>query len=203
MVTEQIMEREFYDGTIRQNHKTGWLNANDLLTLGNDYRQSIGLPKARLDRFLRTQERKAFIEQIMEEEQITKVTKTTRGNNGGTWLHPLLFTELAMYLSPKFKYIAMKWLTDKLLESRDNSGNSYREMTSAIQENYNLGGQLGLEIPKIAKKIKSKLGVDDWNKATEEQLKYRDKIHQGIILLAQAEVPLEKNITISLKSIDK
>lgn len=198
MKTEQIMQRDFYGGIIRQQHKTGWLNATDLLRIGNDYRESLGLPKARLQKFLDKKATKEFIEQILEEEKIAKVVKAQRGKQGGSWMHPMLFVDFAMYLNPKFKYEAMAWLTDRLLLNRDVSGESFKEMMSVISREYNYGGRMGLVAPKIAYKIKTFVGVDDWNLASEEQLKKRDEIQKKIIFGAQLKAPIEEVITKAL-----
>ena len=40
------------------------------------------------------------------------------------------------------------------------------------------------DIQHLANKIKVECGVDDWETATEEQLKLRNKIHENISLLS-------------------
>lgn len=42
MVTTQIIQRQFYGKTIQQNHHTQFLCVNDILSVGNAYRKSIG-----------------------------------------------------------------------------------------------------------------------------------------------------------------
>ena len=40
------------------------------------------------------------------------------------------------------------------------------------------------DIQILALRIKKECGVEDWNKATEEQLQLRDRIHNNIALLS-------------------
>lgn len=191
MKTTQIIERPFYNGIIQQDHKTGWMNTNQLLVLGNSYRKSIGKAPARLQHYLETEKTKEFIQEIMEQEKIVEVKKGKKGRYGGTWMHPLLFIDFAMYINPAFKYEAMNWLMDQLLQYRDCSGESYKAMGHAISDAYGIYGKVGTVIPKIAKQIKLAVGVDDWNKTTEENLKRRDEIHKKIIFGVQLKAPLD------------
>ena len=70
MKTTQIMERPFRDGTIRQNHKTGWFNATDLLRVGNQYREQIGLNKKAIADYLKNDSTKEYIKEILEREDL-------------------------------------------------------------------------------------------------------------------------------------
>ena len=37
----------------------------------------------------------------------------TRGKyNGGTWMHPMLFIDFAMWINPSFKYDVLKFVYD-------------------------------------------------------------------------------------------
>jgi len=182
MKTVQILERPFYDGVVRQNHKTGFLNMNDLVKIGNNYRLSLGLSKLKIENYWNSKATNEFIEQVMDLEKISIVKTATRGRNGSTWIHSSVFMDMAMWINPKFKAIVMRWLFDNLLLFRDESGESYKKMSSSISEKYKLnGGKLGVEITRVARKIKVALKVTDWNTATEEQLKQRDQIHKNIM----------------------
>lgn len=199
MKTTQIIERPFYDGVIQQDHKTGFLNTKNMVELGNQYRKSMSLAPVRLDTYLKSNKTKEFIEQILEQEQITTVLNSKRGKYGGTWMHPLLFVDFAMFVSPKFKYLAMSWLSDHLLSFRDASGESYKAMGSELEKNYQLGAKIGVIIPSIARKIKFAVGVDNWNKASEEELKKRDSIHNKIIFGSKMKVDLNDLVDLAIK----
>ena len=48
----------------------------------------------------------------------------------------------------------------------------------------------------IARTIKEKMGVTDWNKASDQQLKARDSIHRDICLLCEAGIHPTKALEI-------
>lgn len=202
MVTVQIMERKFRDGVIRQNHKTGWFNATDLLQVANQYRLQIGLDKRFIADYLKNDSTKEFIKTILDREDLSKAYEAKKGKGGGTWVHPLLLIDIAMWLSPDFKYEAMTWLEDRLIQNRDLSGNSFKKMALSVARYYgNEVAKAGISIPRIAKKIKDKLKVDDWNKTTEAKLKQRDEIQKNISLMLRAGVEINKACTLSLEEV--
>lgn len=164
--------------------------ANDLLVMGNKVRENDNLPIKQLASYFDTDETKEFINQIkwefgLEEHQIKKVTK---GRSGGTWVHPLIFVDLATWISPEFKVKIYKWVLDGLLEHRDNSGDSYKAMNKALTENYNI--QDPTFYIRLANFIAKACGVlhkgkDKWQLATEDQLKLRDNIHKRITIYSE------------------
>lgn len=56
-----------------------------------------------------------------------------KGVNQGTWMHPYLFIDFAMWLNPKFKLQVIKFIHDQLIEFRHGAGDNYRELSSAVQ----------------------------------------------------------------------
>jgi len=199
MKTAQIMMRPFKDGTIRQNHKTGWFNATDLIKIANNYRAQIGKKEKLIKDYFKTDSTIDFIKEILDRENISQAYISKKGKNGGTWVHPLLLIDIAMWLSPEFKYDAMKWLEDELIKNRDASGNSYKKMTSSVMQYMGSDvARAGIAIPKIAKAIKMNLGVDDWNAATQNQLKQRDEIQKNISMLLKAGIEINKACYISI-----
>lgn len=200
MKTAQIMSRPLLDGTIRQNHKTRWFNATDLLKLANRKNEQLGKPVKKIAHYFENDSTKEFMEEIMEKESLTLVYSSKKGKNGGTWVHPLLLIDIAMWLSPEFKYNAMKWLEDELINKRDESGESYKKMAHSIAQYMgNDIARVGIAIPKIAKAIKTNLNVSDWNSTTEENLKKRDEIQKNISILLKAGVEINKACITSLQ----
>lgn len=61
------------------------------------------------------------------------LTKTARGANGGTWMHPILFIKFAMYLNPAFEYQVIKFVADQMIDYRKEAGDSYRRLAAAVQ----------------------------------------------------------------------
>jgi len=194
MKTAQILERPFKDGKIRQNHKNGWFNATDLLHVANNYRVQVGLNKKAISDYLKTDNTKEFIKEILDRENLSLAYETKKGNNGGTWVHPLLLIDIAMWLSPEFKYEAMQWLSDNLTLHRDLSGESYKKVASYLQSREDIVplAKIGVIMPKVARYIKTHLNVDDWNKQDSQTLEKRDRIHKNFIMLLEAGVELNK-----------
>lgn len=201
MKTAQIMSRNLNGMTVRQNHKDGMFNANDLLTVYNEINSS----NKRLDTFLKTKATAEYINVIREQlaqksntpkkgelefplvhaVDVKQVIRTSRGRvNGGTWMHPYLFLDFAMWLSPEFKYKCMEWLHDQLIAFRDQAGDSFREVNSALSAN---GEKRQIEYINEARMINdivfgsSKGGQR--NTATEKQLDMLSKIQKADIKL--------------------
>lgn len=61
---------------------------------------------------------------------------TKRGKFGGTYMHPYLFVKFAMWLSPEFEVQVIKWVYDNLIDFRNQAGDHYLEMRSAIHDRY-------------------------------------------------------------------
>lgn len=202
MKTTQIMERKFRDGIIRQNHKSGWFNATDLIQVANQYRTQIGLEKKLIADYLRNNSTKEFIKEILDRENLSLAYESKKGKGGGTWVHPLILIDIAMWLSPDFKYEAMKWLEDRLIQNRDLSGDSYKKLASYLKNRTDIIpiAKLGIIMPKIARYIKEQLQVEDWNKTDETTLKQRDKIHNNFMMLLDAGVEINKALHIATKN---
>jgi len=73
-------------------------------------------------------------------------------------------------------------------------------MASLIQDKYG-ASKVGLMISVAAKRIKEVISVDNWNSATESQLKARDKVHNNIMILLEADVDIEKATNLALSKI--
>lgn len=204
MKTNQILKRDFMGMEVRQEHKTRFFNVNDFTKVANTYRKSKGLAVARFDRYIRTHQTQEFLNAIMEEENIAQVIKSTRGKDGSTWAHPLVFLDYAMWISPELKVKVYKWIYDNLAEFRDSSGDSYKVLTGVMQSSYPrlTHQELRELIQSLARAIKQVLKVEDWNCATEEQLRKRDTIHKNLQMLIKAGVDLQKAFNLSIENID-
>jgi hypothetical protein len=150
MKTNQVMQRtlpmgEMYnEQTVRQRTEDGFFNATDLLQIYNSLTGS----EKRLQHFMENKGTLDFIDVIIKKESELNnqnsgylenpmdPIKTTRGKNGGTWMHPYLFIDFAMWLSPEFKYNVIKWVYDKLIKFRHDAGDNYKLMSAAIKNVY-------------------------------------------------------------------
>ncbi len=105
MKTQQIMERPFCGSIIRQNHKTGFLNLNDLAQAGDKIRLEAGLPQKHLASYFQTNETKEFLKAISLEEGIPvgELKTVKRGRSGGTYAHPLVFLDVAIWYDQSLK----------------------------------------------------------------------------------------------------
>ena len=190
MKTAVIMKRELMGITVRQNHKTGMFKANDLHKIGNEHRKILGLTPKQLAQYFTIAPTDELIKEICLTEviKLDDVKKATKGKEGGTWVHPVVFADLAMWYSPKLKYKVLKWVMDDLMAARDESGDSYKRMSSTLSRCFPKEFEQPLSFIKVAKAIATACnvqeGADKWQKASESQLKLRDRIQSNIELIA-------------------
>lgn len=76
----------------------------------------------------------------MDEENFTcrksvyVVSKARSDRGGGTWMQPLMFIDFAMWLNPTFKVKVLKFVSDQMLSYRNEAGEAYKELASAMQK---------------------------------------------------------------------
>lgn len=134
MKTNQTLTRQMGNFSVYQRTGDGFFNATTLLKQWNT--QS-GMKKEMKDYFVNhsTQE---FINVIVEKENLHMgnspyvKSRASRGVNSGTWMHPLLFIDFAMWINPAFKYDVLKFVYDQLIQYRIEAGDTYREMAAGI-----------------------------------------------------------------------
>jgi|6_EtaG_2_1085325.scaffolds.fasta_scaffold02812_6 hypothetical protein len=193
MKTAVIMERELNGVKVRQNHKTGFFNANDLLNLHNsrsgtqkrlvDYlsnKQTEEYEKAVIKDILQNNADSSYLDSGLmkanneEPEKLRDlVCQVKRGKNGGTWLHPLVFIDFAMWLSVEFKLSCVKWLYDNLIKFRDGCGDGFLRVNEALfnsRPNTRPYTYIA-EANMINKLVFGKTDAGQRNEATEGQLK--------------------------------
>lgn len=176
MKTSVIMQRDLNGVKVRQDSKTMFFNANDLLDL---YNTTSGEQK-RLQNYLDNQNTKdtesAILREIQnnskESEFENGVIQTKRGKNGGTWMHPYLFIDFGMWLSPDFKVTVIKWFYDNLIQLRNEAGDSFKDVNQALFEMYPTSTHFAYsnEAKMINKLVFGKPDKDQRNLATEKQL---------------------------------
>lgn len=181
MKTDVYLQRNLLNGTVRQSNQTGFFSVNDMLIIGNQYRASNKLKLFDYNSWYNSTQTKDFIHEL--KKQFGEVLQSKKGKTGERWMHPYLFIDLCLAIDPKLKVEIYKWIYDELIKYRNDSGDSYRKMAGALYENSTNKSNFHRGISKTAQMIKNACGVDDWQKATENQLKLRDKIHDNIALL--------------------
>lgn len=143
MKTSVIMKRVLGNHEVRQDSKDGTFNATDLLSVWN----AQGHPgrKRRMESYFRRKETKDMQEAILKRlnqdstnscylpENIVRTSKGMKTERGGTWMHPYLFIDFAMWLSPDFKVLCIEWIYDNLIKLRNDVGDDYKELMTAIK----------------------------------------------------------------------
>jgi len=207
MKTAVIMERDLMGFVVRQNHKSGMLNANDLHKVGNSTRKRHGLSEKQMGAYFNLDSTTDLINEIclVENIGISDVKKSTKGKYGGTWVNPIVFVDMAMWYSPQLKVRILQWVIDGLLDARDNSGESFKKMNGALMGSF-IDEYSPLRAAEVAKTIAAECKVgndkDKWQKATEEQLKKRDKIQEAIVMIADLCPNIGTAVNMAIKKVN-
>ena len=188
MKTEVVMKRKTLGEIISQKSKSGFFSATDLLNAGNKYRVMNDMSITSLNTYFNSSSTKEFIKQLELKYGKVKINGRGRKPIGDeknsekttTWVHPLLFLDIALWLDPKMKVEVYEWLLDNLLLFRNDSGDSFKKMCGALYVHAKNKNMFQQNIKQVANLIKLECDVKDWNSATEKQLKLRDKIHEFI-----------------------
>ena len=195
MKTEVIMHRPFFDSTIRQMSKTEFFCATDITKVYNQIRIAEEKTPKELKHYFQNISSIEFMQELCNElnrqgkskgknssfyfkPSDLKVVKRGK-HNKGTWLHPYLFVDYAMWLSPKFRAKIVIWVTDNLLMFRNSSGDAYKQTNKVLDLKFNIGKKFW-EYAKVAKFVQERIfGEEDnerWNIATQEELHQRDRL---------------------------
>lgn len=189
MKTEVIMKRELFGKEISQKSKTEFFSATDLVKAGNSKRMLENLSPFDLTAWFRQKNTIEFIKTLEEKYGVVKISGKGRGVH--TWVHPFLFIDIALSISPDFKIEVYTWLYDHLLKYRNESGDSYKKMAGSIYLSIPNKSDYKDFLQETAKSIKKVIGASDWQSATEEQLKLRDKVQESISTLCDVIEPKE------------
>lgn len=134
MKTNNVMVRPMGDFVVQQRTKDGMFNATSLLKQWNT---NTGAKKEIKD-YIRNESTKEFIEALIAEENLNKENSpylTSRGkHNGGTWMHPILFIDFAMWLNPGFKVKVIKFVYDQMIQYRNEAGDAYKYLSAAVSK---------------------------------------------------------------------
>ena len=183
MKTHVIMKRVFQDGEISQHSGNGFFSATDLGRVGNIYRVKNGMPVFNMNSYFNNKSTKDLMDSIRQSENIEPKINA-KAKNQHTWIHPYLFIDMALSMNPDLKITVYRWIFDKLIEYRNNSGDSYKKMAGALFLTAKNKSEFTDTLTNYARKIKSACGVTDWQTATESQLKLRDEIHECVSMLS-------------------
>lgn len=198
METQVIMKRELFGCEISQQSKSGYFSAIDLVNAGDKWRLANGLKEFQFYQYLKSKTVVEFIAEI-ESKYKVKALISRKGRYGSTWVHPLLFIDIALAINPKLKVEVYEWLFDNLIKFRNDSGDSYKAMSAAIYIRFGNKKEFPNYIQRVANYIKAELKVTDWQNASEDQLKQRDTIHNSIRLLCNVLNNTDQAVRIGVK----
>ena len=196
MKTQVVMKRNLFGSEISQQSKTEFFSATDLAKAGNKWRRENGLSDFNLSQYMASKSFTEFKKEL--EKKYGQVVNSSRGAKANTWVHPLLFIDIALSINPKLKIEVYEWLFDNLIKFRNDSGDSYKEMAAAIYTRYSNKRDYQRYLTMVALQIKQAVGIEDWQLATEDQLKKRDLIHNSIRLLCNVLQDVDSAVRIAI-----
>jgi len=133
--------------------------------------------------FLRNASTIEFINAIQDSEQLDtrNVVTTTRGGKTdiqGTWMHPYLFIDFAMWINPEFKVKVIKFVYDNLIQNRKLAGTNYSLLASSGMKlkGYNFS-EIAVAMQWIVFGVK---GKNLRQTASEEQLRELYELEQKL-----------------------
>lgn len=195
MKTNQIMTRPMGQFHVEQRTKDGMFNATDLLKQWN---KSAGQQKD-IAHYFENSSTEEFINALISEEKFTSrnsvyvKSKARADRGGGTWMHPIMFVDFAMWLNPAFKVKVIKFVYDQMLKYRNDAGDAYRELSSAIssivprtfmpQAMSKIGEALNFVVfGKHEKMLRNKKGSEEsMRELFELERRLADNINDGLI----------------------
>lgn len=154
MKTNQVLTRSMGEFSVYQRTSDGMFNATSLLKQWNN----LSPTERKMDNYFNLQGTGEFVNTIIAKENLDTPklvyvkSRASRGLNSGTWMHPLLFIDFAMWINPEFKYDVLKFVYDQLVEYRNQAGNSYRRMCERIAQ-VSKKGDIPKNISSIAKAV--------------------------------------------------
>lgn len=125
------------DIEVAQRTKDGMFNATAFVKSWNAYAIENELTCKELKDYLELKGTKEFIIALEKEPEFLNGDNspylTSRGKyNGGTWMHPLMFLDLAMWVNPQFKVKVLKFVQDQLIAFRNEAGDAYKQLSGAV-----------------------------------------------------------------------
>lgn len=136
MKTNVTMTRKMGAFDVFQRTSDGMFNATSLLKQWNAFNNS----NKELKEYFKLNSTNEFANTIAKNENLDGWKSTyhtshaNKGENAGTWMHPMLFIDFAMWINPSFKYDVLKFVYDQMIKYRNDAGDAYRDLSSSIQK---------------------------------------------------------------------
>lgn len=188
MKTNQVMTVAFEHGSLSIEHKTSMGNLADVFAIGNKHRVLAGKKSANLTLFCSSNATQEFIDSVAKRLNVDKSTllyTTGRGKNSRVVANIFIIIYAAEYLSSDFHVeVIDTFINSKILSWRDDSGDHFKGLNEEIKENaVTVLGKPAHQghFITLAKIVNARVGDKvDWNTATPEQLKERDRIETAL-----------------------
>jgi hypothetical protein len=134
MKTNVVMYRPLGDIKVYQRTKDAMFNATSFI---KQFNSAFGFKKELKDYFS-NKSTLDLIESMNEDDEFLHggkypyvKSRASRGDNAGTWMHPYLFIDFAMWLNPKFKLKVIKFVYDELIKNRHSAGDNYKLLSAS------------------------------------------------------------------------
>ncbi len=203
MKTLQIVKRDFKGIQIGQRSDNKFLCLNNIIEAYNNSR-GITEPEKRMDNYLASNKTKELISHLeknplnsdnlntLNSRYLTnpvieqKVLITKRGKNGGTYAHPLIAIDLAMWLNIEFRVWALQILEDNLIQLRNLVGDEYSQLTKALKDTKEVDFRIyQREANMINLLVFGSISKNKRNGATKEQLSSLKRLQRVDIKLIE------------------
>lgn len=183
MKTNQIMEsvdRELCGFIIKQRTKDEYFNLNNIIFATEEIirKETQKMFRINFHDFLKQENIQKFLIALESETGMKPYIKGAK--NRDAWIHPYFAIKILTHFNPRFEVKVYKWLWDYLIKNRNNSGDSYNIMCGSLYRYSSNKSEFPLNIKRVSSKIKELVGCNDWNTATEEQLRKRDELQKYI-----------------------
>ena len=139
METTVVLSRKMGDYAVTQRTKDGFFDGNELLRQWNSSNDK----KKTVEDFLSLSNTKEFMDELTlsddcrnADNQLFIISKGKMTISGRTpdkvWMHPYLFIKFSMWINPRFEVKVIKFVYDELIRYRNEAGDAYKELASAI-----------------------------------------------------------------------
>jgi len=186
MKTNQLLTVDFTLGQVKIYHKTQMLELESFVSLINKYRIDSGMDAIPQRSILNRMSIKEYI------SHIGKDALTIGRGRGKSYINLKLALRMAIEMSPQMAdEIIETFINKKLTHLRDLGGDNFIELNDAIT--LYAESVLGKPAHKghfinVAKIIKKRLGVENWNEADSFQNSERMRIEQTLVSMLRTGV---------------
>lgn len=174
-----------------QRSDDGYFDGTGLL----NYYNSLSTDSKSMPDFKKLKSTKDLVDFLIANEKLVK--KPLLATLKGTWMHPYVFIDFAMWLSMEFKVQVLGWVYDGLIVSRNLAGDYYKEMCSELlnQRNVLQKDTAFFHYIQESKMLQDLSGVVNRNEVSEKQLSLLNTLQIANINFIKEGMPKDKRYT--------